>query len=214
MIAVLKGDIVASRKLKNPELWLNPIKELLGKWGQSPKDWELVWGDLFQVEITRPEDALLKAIQIKVLLKQVQPVEDKKRMGTIDVRMSMGIGDKTYTGERISESNGPAFVHAGEKFENLKKEYTRLAIKSPWPEFDREMNLYLSLINRFMDKWSVSSAQLMQIVLNQPSYTQEKIGAELEIKQNSVSGRWRRACVDEILAVESRYREKIVKLLT
>ncbi|WP_332910804.1 hypothetical protein [Algoriphagus boritolerans] len=35
--------------------------------------------------------------------------------------MAIGIGEKNYSGSKISESNGPAFVFAGEKFDRLKK---------------------------------------------------------------------------------------------
>lgn len=204
MIAVIKGDIIASRKLSNQEEWLQPLKTLLNKWGKTPKQWELVWGDFFQLEISEPEIALERALKIKALI---------KKSGTIDIRMSIGIGEKTFSGTRISESNGPAFVNAGDKFEKLKKEKINLAIQSPWSELDKEMNLYLKLAGTIMDSWSVSSAELMEIVLTHPEATQEEIGKKLGIKQNSVSGRWSRAKVDEILEIEEIYRQKIKKSL-
>ena len=205
MIAVIKGDIIASRKLTNQEKWLEPLKNLLNEWGKTPKQWELVWGDFFQLEITEPEVALKRALKIKALI---------KKSGIIDVRMSIGIGEKTFAGTRISESNGPAFVNAGDKFEKLKKEKINLAIQSLWPELDKEMNLYLKLAGTIMDSWSVSSAELMEIVLQSPEATQEEIGKKLGIKQNSVSGRWSRAKVDEILEIEGIYRQKIKNALS
>ena len=153
MIAVIKGDIIASRNLTNQEKWLTPLKALFNTWGNSPKQWELAWGDSFQLEIGNPEDALLKALEIKSLIKKVEPVNTHKRSGAIDVRMAIGIGAKTYTGDRISESNGSAFINSGEKFEKLKKERTNLAIQSPWNKFDEEVNLYLKLAGIIMDKW-------------------------------------------------------------
>ena len=204
MIAVIKGDIIASRKINNQEEWMQPLKALLNKWGKTPQMWELVWGDFFQIEISNPEEALLKALQIKALI---------KKTGTIDVRMSIGIGQKTYIGKRVSESNGPAYVNAGEKFETLKKDKINLAIQSPWQELDKEINLYLKLAGTIMDSWSVSSAEVVEIVLQSTEATQSEIGEKLGIKQNSVSGRWSRAKVDEIMEVEKVYRQKIKKLL-
>ncbi|MBU6323949.1 MAG: hypothetical protein KJS92_00540, partial [Bacteroidetes bacterium] len=58
MIAIIKGDIIASRTLSSPEPWLLPLKSLLATWGQTPQDWELAWGDAFQLEIQNPEVAL------------------------------------------------------------------------------------------------------------------------------------------------------------
>ncbi len=67
MIAVIKGDIVASRKLKDPEKWLIPLKELLSHWGEAPMQWELVWGDSFQLELENPEEALEEFLGIPAL---------------------------------------------------------------------------------------------------------------------------------------------------
>ena len=204
MIAIIKGDIIASRTLNNQEQWLQPLKTLLTKWGRTPQEWELVWGDFFQLEISSPEEALMRALEIKAVI---------KKTGSIDVRMSIGIGEKTYVGTRISESNGPAFVNAGERFETLKKEKINLVIQSPWPDMDKEINLYLKLAGTIMDNWSASSAELMEIVLQRPEATQKEIGEMLGIKQNSVSGRWSRAKVDEIMEVEQMFRQKVKLLL-
>lgn len=213
MIAVVKGDIIASRKLANQERWLLPLKELLSSWGHTPKNWELVWGDFFQIEFKRPEEALQKMFEIKALIKKIVPLDNRKRISTIDVRMSLGIGSKSYTGQRISESNGSAFIFSGQKFDMLKKENVTMGLKSEWKYFDAEMNLYLKLAGIFMDNWSVSSAELIEIVLRNPTITQDEMGAMLGIKQSGVSGRWHRANVDELLEVEKMYRSKINFLL-
>lgn len=208
MIAVIKGDITSSRELENPEGWLVPLKELLGSWGESPKQWELVWGDFFQLEVSDPLQALRMALQIKALIRSLDPGTGMKS-NPLDVRLSIGIGSKTYDGERISESNGTAFHHSGDLFETLKAQKLNLAIRSPWPEFNEEMNLYLRLASLTMDSWSISSAELFSIILQEPGLNQQEIGRRLNIKQNSVSGRWSRAHVDEILAVEAMYRKKM-----
>jgi len=36
MVAIITGDIIASRKLENQEIWLTPLKKLLSSWGQRP----------------------------------------------------------------------------------------------------------------------------------------------------------------------------------
>lgn len=213
MVAIITGDIIASRKLVNQEKWLLPLKKLFSTWGESPKDWKLDRGDFFQVEITDSKEGLLKAMEIKALIKKVAPQDERKKISTIDVRMAIGIGEKNYTGESISESNGSAFINSGEKFDLLKKENSTMGIKSPWKSFDEEMNLYFKLASTFMDKWSVSSAEVAQIVLKNPDITQEEIGKQLGIKQSGVSRRWNRANVNEILEVEKMYRNKIKSLL-
>jgi hypothetical protein len=213
MIGVIKGDIVSSRDLEIPEKWIDPLKGLLSNWGDTPKKWELVWGDFFQLEIEYPEEALHKAFAIKALIKKTEPNDSGRKTSPIDVRMSIGIGEKTFSGERISESNGPAFIHAGEKFESLKKEKVNLAVQSPWKDFDEEINLYLRLAGIVMDRWSVSSSELMEVVLQERDATQKEIGDWLGIKQNTVSDRWNRARADEILEIDRVYRFKLKQLM-
>jgi len=213
MIAVLKGDIVASRKLANQDLWLLPLKELLDQWGSTPEDWEIVWGDFFQVQISNPADALQKAFEIKTLIKSMKAADSTAMTSIIDVRMAIGIGEKSYSAPRISESNGTAFIYSGEKFDLLKKEDISIGVKSPWQAFDDDINLHLRLADTFMDRWTVSAAELAKIVLQNPGVTQEEIGRRLGIKQSGVSGRWSRAYIDEILEIESAFRKKIELLL-
>lgn len=200
MKAVITGDIIGSRQLIDQGKWLLPLKKLFQTWGKSPTEWKLERGDFFQLEIKKPEDALKKALQIKAII---------KKTGTIDVRLAIGIGEKTYSGETISESNGSAFINSGEKFDLLKKENITMGIKTPWPDLDEDLNLYLKLMGLFIDKWSISSAELMHVILQNPQLTQNEIGKQLGIKQNSVSGRWSRANANEVLAVEKVFRKKI-----
>jgi len=213
MVAVITGDIIGSRKLVNQEKWLSPLKNLLKTWGESPQNWKIERGDFFQIEVEKPEEALKKVFEIKSLIKKIEPLESNKKISTIDVRLALGIGEKTFIGESISESNGQAFIFAGEKFEVLKKENSTIGIKTPWQNFDEEMNLYLKLAAIFMDNWSVSSAELVELILENPTRTQAEIGIQLGIKQNSVSGRWNRAHVPELLAVENMFSKKIKFLL-
>jgi hypothetical protein len=213
MVAVITGDIIGSRKLVNQEKWLSPLKNLLKTWGESPQNWKIERGDFFQIEVEKPEEALKKVFEIKSLIKKIEPLESNKKISTIDVRLALGIGEKTFIGESISESNGQAFIFAGEKFEVLKKENSTIGIKTPWQNFDEEMNLYLKLAAIFMDNWSVSSAELVELILENPTRTQAEIGIQLGIKQNSVSGRWNRAHVPELLAVENMFTKKIKFLL-
>lgn len=209
MIAVIKGDIIDSRKLNEPDRWLKPLKEMLKQWGDTPAQWEVLWGDFFQLEVSDPTKALKKAMAIKALIKRVEPIDSRKKASPIDVRMAIGIGEKNYSGTTISESNGSAFVHSGAKFDRLKRERLTMAIQSPWPAFDKEINLYLKLASTFTDNWSITSGELIGTLLQNPEATQQEIGNILDIKQNSVSDRWRRAHADELLELLAMYHDKL-----
>lgn len=208
MIAIIKGDIVDSRKQTSPGQWIDPLKAVLNRWGQTPKSWELVWGDFFQLEVSDPLNALNAAFQIKACIKSLS-INSGGLTSPMDVRIAVGIGEKTFDADRISESNGSAFHHAGDAFEMLQKERRMFIIGSPWEDFNQEMNLYLKLLEVFANKWSVSSAELVEIALLNPGITQTEIGKKLGIQQNSVSGRWNRANIDEMLNVDKIFRQKL-----
>lgn len=214
MIAVIKGDIIASRKIIQQDKWQVPLKLLLSKWGKSPQNWELVWGDFFQIEIRSLSSLIRFIFELKSLMKSLDISQEYKTMSPIDVRMAIGIGNKTYSAKRIAESNGSAFIHAAEKFDSLKKEGVTMGIQSDWPDFDEDINLYLKLVGLFMDKWSISSAQIALLAFKKPDATQSEMGKILGVKQSAVSRRWNRANMDELLAVEKIYQKKIKNLST
>lgn len=202
MICVITGDINNSKKT-DPKVWLKTLKKELDKIGNSPKFWEIYRGDSFQVIIIHPEDALMIAIKIKAAIKSIPDV---------DVRMAIGIGKRTHNAPKVTESNGSAFVHSGEKFEMLKKEKQNLAIKSDWPAFDKEMNLFLKLSLIAMDNWTVNAAEIVKTTMENPGKLQEELGRIVGIKQNAISNRLKRAYFDEIMEVNDMYKLKLKAL--
>jgi hypothetical protein len=198
MVGVITGDIIESKK-NSPELWLSELKSELEKIGTNPGDWEIYRGDSFQLQHPNPEEMLSVAITLKATMRKIGQ----------DVRMAVGIGEVTFRAANILESNGSAFIHSGEKFELLKKEKQNLAVRSPWPEFDREINLLLRLGLKIMDKWTANDAEIIKNALANPGMSQEQLGAMIGIRQNAVSGRLKRACYDEIIALNERYKEQL-----
>ena len=204
MTSVITGDLVNSRKMKNSKKWIKPLKKILSSEGPSPSTWEIYRGDSFQLEVKDPALALLTAIKIKAAIKSIR---------NLDVRMAIGIGEKEFTTSTISESNGDAFVNSGEKFESLKKEKQQLAVKTRWPEFDKEMNLYIRFALIAMDSWTTGAAELIIFLLANREITQSKLAKKLKISQSSVSERRKRAFYSEIMELEALYQEKVKKLI-
>lgn len=203
MIAVLTGDIINSKK-KDPDIWLKILKDALAGWGKTPEQWEIYRGDSFQLEIEKTYDALVAAIRIKAAIKS---------MKGMDVRIAIGIGDKTFTADKVSESNGSAFVNSGELFEILKKDKVNLAVKSNDDRLNDEMNLYLRLALVFMDRWSETAAETVRISLQFPDKTQKELAKLIgNIEQNTVSTRLKRAHYDEILELIRIYQLKMGEL--
>lgn len=201
MIVILTADIINSRKLSSKK-WMNDFKQLLNSFGKSPNDWEIYRGDEFQLEIKNPEDAFLIAFQLKAFFKSIN----------LDVRMSLGFGDKTYKTKKITESNGSAFIRSGELFETLKKQKINLAVNSGNPDFDEEFNLIVQLSMSFMDSWLQQSAEFVLVAIQNPTLSQEEIGLKLGINQAAVSRRQKRSQYELLLQVERYFRKKVKSL--
>lgn len=201
--SVITGDIVESRKADSAA-WLPRLKKVLSAEGKSPRSWEIYRGDSFQVEVKEPENALLVAIRIKAAIKSVK---------NLDVRMAIGIGERNSTTKRVAESDGEAFIRSGETLEALKKSKHTLAIKTPWEEFDREMNICFRLASIPMDDWTPNSAELIQILTNNRYLTQKALARRLGVTQPSISERQNRSHYEEVMDLEELYREKVNRLI-
>ncbi len=119
MVCVITGDVINSKR-NTPHIWLTPLKKELNRIGKTPKSWEIYRGDSFQVVINQTGRCLAVAMKLKASLKSVKG---------INVRMAIGLGNRTYNAAKVTESNGSAFVNSGEKFEMLKQEKQNLGDK-------------------------------------------------------------------------------------
>ncbi len=198
MISIITGDIIKSRK-SSATAWIDGLKRILNQHGSNPKNWEIFRGDEFQLEVSEPEEALRIALQIKAYLKTVK----------LDARISIGVGDKNYDADTISESNGTAFARSGERFEQLRKQKNTLAINTGNADFDSQMNLMLRLGQTFMNNWLVQSAEFILMAIENPTLSQDEMGLKLKITQAAVSRRRKRAQFDLLLELENHYKQKI-----
>ncbi|CAH8290362.1 hypothetical protein EV196_107171 [Mariniflexile fucanivorans] len=200
MVSIITGDIIRSKKFKNPEIWLTPLKEALTNTGIDKKYWEIFRGDSFQIEVKDNEKAFNIATYIKACIKTVKG---------LDVRMAIGLGNKSFEGDDVTESNGEAFQFSGDTLEDLKKEKTNLKIKSPFLFLNEELNLYFKLALITMDDWSVNSAETVKIALENHGLLQTEMAKVLGVSQDAVSKRLKRAHFNEIMDLDRMYRQKI-----
>ncbi|CDF79017.1 conserved hypothetical protein [Formosa agariphila KMM 3901] len=196
MTSIITGDIINSRG-QDANDWLTELKSQLALYGETPKQWEVYRGDSFQIELPL-KDALKAAILIKASLKQFK---------TIDVRLAIGIGEKTYDADHITESNGSAFINSGECFEQLKK--TNLAVKSGRTEFDIPINIMLELALITMNTWTPTTASLVKLALTKPEANQIELAELTQSTQGNISQGLKRAGYDEILKMIQYYTKNV-----
>lgn len=198
--SVITGDIIKSRTQVNPEVWITVLKESLSYLSHDKAYWEIYRGDSFQIEIKDICSSFIAALYIKACIKSIHG---------LDVRLAIGIGNKTYEGENVTESNGEAFVFSGETLETLKKEKQNLRIKTNSLEIDEALNLYFKLALIPMDSWTVNLAEIVKLSIENPDALQSELGKLVGINQNAVSTRQKRAHLDEIEELDLMYRQKI-----
>jgi len=201
MTSVITGDIIGSRQQESQH-WVEDLKKILTPFGETPVHWEVYRGDEFQIEVQNPEDALLTAILVKAHLRAIKS----------DARMSIGFGNKTHNAQRISESNGSAFIHSGELFETLKKQKVTLAMRTGNADVDEKLNLMIQLALTFMDNWLVQSAEFVAVAIENPGLSQEELGQKLGINQAAVSRRQKRAQFDLVMNLDRYFRTQIKQL--
>ncbi|PXY43427.1 SatD family protein [Flavobacterium hydrophilum] len=201
MTSIITGDIIGSRQQES-EHWIEDLKKILVPFGETPSQWEVYRGDEFQIEVKNPEEALLTVILIKAHLRAIKS----------DARMSIGFGDKIHDAEKISESNGSAFIHSGELFETLKKQKVTLAMRTGNDEIDEKLNLMIQLALTFMDSWLVQSAEFVAVAIENPTLSQEELGQKLGINQAAVSRRQKRAQFDLVMNLDRYFRKQIKQL--
>ncbi|GIZ08523.1 SatD family protein [Flavobacterium sp. UMI-01] len=199
MVAVITGDIIQSRQ-KEASLWLTALKEVLNQYGTNPKEWEIFRGDSFQLIVT-PEQALHISFVIKSFLKSKD----------INVRMAIGIGEVEYQTDKVTESNGTAFLNSGTCFDGLSKQ--TLALQSPWQDWDITLNTMLQLASLTMDKWTPKTAEVVLWKLQNPLMSQKEIAESLPKKrQGNISEALKRGGYDELHQLLVYYQKTIVAL--
>ncbi len=198
MIAIITGDIINSENYSS-SVWMPLLKNIFKKHGEQPKDWDIYRGDEFQLK-SAPEKALEAAIHLKAVLKTVK---------NLDVRLGIGLGEETYSGQRITESNGSAYQRSGRTFETLKEQKIRLALATGNPDQDQVLNLLIRLGLHFMDDWSTVSAEAVAWALEHPEHSQKEVAQHFKIQQSAVSQRQKRARLDLVLELLHYYRQTL-----
>lgn len=199
MTAILTGDIINSRE-DEASIWLPLLKETLSQYGTSPKEWEIYRGDSFQIA-TAPEKGLLAALHIKATIKKT------KRQ---DVRIAIGIGEVSFKGKGIVESNGDAFIRSGNGFEELKKQ--TLLVNTQTATLDLPLNVMLELAMLIANNWTPPVAEVIKYALEHPQKNQKEVAKHLGKSQSTISEALKRGGYDEIMKVNDFFTRNILTL--
>lgn len=201
MIAVITGDIINSQHA-DTEVWITKLKNLLEMWGSSPQSWEIYRGDEFQLKC-KIDDVFWRFIAIKSLIKSQE---------NLDVRIAIGIGEENFSSEKITESNGTAYVNSGRLLNDLKSDGHTVAIKTSNNTLDRDLNILLRWSSKDFDNWTMATSEIIHEMIMNNDITQEDLAKKFTISQSSISQRLKRANYDLIVETDHYFRKKISEL--
>ena len=201
MIAIITGDIINSQKSES-ELWLPQLKNLLGSWSSTPENWEIYRGDEFQLKCS-VDEVFSKSMLIKSLIKSFE---------NLDVRLAIGIGNEVFLSEKITESNGSAYVNSGRLLTEIKTQGKTLVIQTENDKVNRDLNILFKWASIDFDNWSTATAEIIHQLLRNSDFTQDDLAKTLSISQSSVSQRLKRANFDLIQEIDQFFRKKITEL--
>lgn len=201
MIAIITGDIINSQN-SDTSAWMPALKELFATWANGPENWEIYRGDEFQVK-SSVNEVFARALTIKSLIKTFE---------NLDVRLAIGVGNEVFLSEKITESNGSAYVNSGRLLNDIKTEGRSLAICTDNEKVNRDLNILFKWASIDYDNWSVATAEIVHRLLKNKNLTQEELAKDLSISQSSVSQRLKRANYDLIQETDGFFRKKIAEL--
>ncbi len=201
MIAVITGDIINSQHA-DTEVWITKLKNLLENWGNAPQVWEIYRGDEFQFKCNI-DDVFWHFLAIKSLIKSQE---------NLDVRIAIGIGQENFSSEKITESNGSAYVNSGRLLNDLKSDGDTVSIKTSIDSIDRDLNILLKWASKDFDNWTMATSEIIHEMIMNKDITQEDLAKKFAISQSSISQRLKRANYELIVETNQYFRKKISEL--
>ncbi|MBN1292325.1 MAG: hypothetical protein JXB48_10845 [Candidatus Latescibacteria bacterium] len=214
--AVITGDLVKSKRLPNQNTVLSALNsafnsvQLFLECKQNSNilcaPFQIFRGDSFQGVISNPELALHVLIILRASLRCIRHTQ--RRKNSIDVRLALGIGTVNYLPDKkVSEGDGDAFRRSGTLLDTLKKKPVFLAVDTPWPDINKELDVECALLDAIIYKWSAHQAEAILGYLR--GLTQAEIGNNLGITQAALSLRLRDAGSKAIEICCNRYQNII-----
>ncbi|WP_316752921.1 hypothetical protein [Pedobacter gandavensis] len=187
--AVITGDIINFTKLsaiKRKQL-IKDTDKLLKAWSKAQKNAEIFRGDSYQVLFEEVEEAITKSIQLVCWFKKHSDEAAKIHLST---RISVGIGEVSYHGKNVLNSDGEAFHLSGRNFDTMKDDEF-LSIHTNDELKNEGIKIILNFVNKYIHKWTKGQSEVIYLLLE--GKTQQEIAIILSLSQPSVNSRLKSA---------------------
>lgn len=189
---VLTGDISGFTKIpphKREEL-IQSIPDLITSW-VDPEYAQIFRGDSFQILFKDALDALHRSIQLRCWFKK-NKISEKT---ILDARMAIGVGQVSYYGDSVLDSDGEAFHISGRFFDAMAAdEFIKIATADQL--LNEQLNVICKLMDIIISGWTRSQAEVIFLVIE--NKTQQQMADELRVAQSAINNRLKLARWKEI----------------
>lgn len=183
MIAVLTGDIVSSTDLSesNYQLIIKNLKTVCSVIEQSYlAEWEIYRGDSFQFYFPKPEYAMAGTVLLKTFLQSLS-VEDE----SVNVTLSLGIGEVSVHSDRLSTSQGSAFTLSGRGLD--KTSSGELSIHIENEDLREYLVLPTRFLNQLMSSFSCKQAEALYYYVSLSFPEHQQIADKMQTSRQNIS---------------------------
>ncbi|VVB84427.1 Uncharacterised protein [uncultured archaeon] len=182
--AVLTGDLIGSSrfKIKEREEILTILKDSFKIISPDVIESQFVVfrGDSFQGVLSRPDEALNAALNIRSSL--LSKFKGKKTR--LDARIAIGIGMIDYLPrDKAGEGDGEAFRNSGPELDKMKKGEQNLVIRTPWTEINEEIRTECALLDALIQRLTKEQAEAILYQIQNPEFIFSNIMAHNPAQQ-------------------------------
>lgn len=206
-IAVLTADLVDSTMMEAgglEEMMKEVAQDIERHYFKKKKTFEFFRGDSFQA-IIPIEMALPVALQWRAGVLGWLP--------SLDIRIAIGIGTVAHRADKLSLSNGSAFVNSGQLLDQLKEtDDYRIAFSTGQPVLDNLLLTNAILAEQLINRWKAAGAEAVYYQLMYDE-TQSQLAERLGISQPSVHKRLESAGWKAISFWNKQYTSTIADLV-
>lgn len=226
--AVINGDMIGSTSLNGArrEFYLNQLKTLFDVLKKEKvfgvvRSFQVYRGDSFQGALAKPEKSLQVLLMIRSYMRMITARYGAKAKKSVavnrssfntltDLRLAVGIGTVSKLNTKLMESDGEAFHRSGKLIDSMKKSGVNMAIETPWPAQNEELDVFFGLLDAIISRWSPQQAEVVYYRLQ--GLNQTEIAGQLNTSVSAINQRLKIAnwsSVSKLLVLfESRIKKQ------
>ena len=190
MKGVITADVVGSTQIKTeergelPKLIRELVSEIDDHYPGLQLRVEVSRGDSFQVWVEKAEKAPLVALLLRAGFRKSALRAGEQQL---DVRLSVGIGEVSYCDEKVSQSDGEAFVLSGRGFDRLTKQQ-RLMVQTSSEAMNEELRVETAFVDDIVSNWKPKHSEIMYQALLTGT-TQSELAEKNKSSQQNIGKR-------------------------